>query len=68
MTMGRAGERVVALRDPLLDQIADHDDQDQVERLHGAELAPADGARDEQDEEEDGDGAQDEIHGPRGRS
>ena len=59
----RAGQRVVALRDALLDEVADHHEQDQVERLHRAQLAPPDRARDHEDEHEDERGAQDEIHG-----
>ena len=57
-----ARDRVVVLRDPLLHEVADHDQQDQVERLERRELAPPDDAREQQDEEE-GDGcADDDVH------
>ncbi len=38
-TISRAGDRVVALGDALLDEIADDDEQDDVERLEAAQLA-----------------------------
>ena len=47
-----AGERVVALGHALLDQVAEHDQEDEVERLQRGELAAADHARDDEDEEE----------------
>src|SRR4051794_3912226 len=59
----RAGQGVVALSDALLDEVAHDDEQDHVERLHRAELAPADRTRDPEDQEEDEDGAEDEVHG-----
>ena len=46
----QAGERVVALRHALLDQIAEHDQEDQVERLERRELAPPHHPRDEEQE------------------
>ena len=55
-------DREVVLRHALLDEVADHHEQDQVERLQRGELAPADHPRQQVDEEE-GDGcADDEIH------
>jgi hypothetical protein len=48
---------------PLLHQVADHDDQDQVLGAELAQLAAADGARHDEDQQVDEDGPQDEIHG-----
>ena len=62
MQRPRADESV-ALRDALLDEVADHDEQDEVEGLHRAELAAPDRARDDEQEEEDDDGAQGDVHG-----
>src|SRR5213596_1259634 len=61
----RAGQRVVALGDALLHEVADDDEQDEVEGLHRAQLAPADHAREQQDEEEDVGRAEDEVHNRR---
>src|SRR6188508_1227909 len=46
----RDGE--VVLRDSLLDEVADHHEQEQVERLHRRQLAPADDAREQEHERE----------------
>lgn len=54
---------MVALRDPLWHEIAEHDEQDQVKRFQGAEFSPARDAGDEEDEEEDDGGSDDEVHG-----
>ena len=57
-----AGERVVVLGQPLLERVAEDDQQDQVERLEAPELALADHARQQHHEAEDEDCAEDEIH------
>jgi hypothetical protein len=57
-----AGERVVALGHTLLDQIAEDDEQDEVERLHGRQLAPSHHTREEEDEDERQDGSDDDVH------
>src|SRR4029434_8227075 len=56
----RDGE--VVLRDPLLDQVAEDDPEHEVEGLERRELAPPDGARHEPDEQEERDGAEDDVH------
>ena len=55
-------DREVGLRDPLLNEVADHYEHDQIEGLERRELAAADRAREKQDEEEADGGADDEIH------
>jgi hypothetical protein len=62
-TTRTAGQRVVVLGEALLDRVARHDEQDDVERGQRGELAPSDHARDREDEEVEEDGAEDEIHG-----
>ena len=58
-----AGDREVVLRDALLDEVADHDEQDQVERLAASDSSRRpDHARQEEDEDEPDDGADDEVH------
>ena len=58
-----AGQRVVALRDALLDEVADDDEQDDVEGLGRAQLPPSHDAREQVDEREDDECAEDEVHG-----
>ena len=57
------GHREVVLRHALLDEVADHDEEDQVERLERGELAPADDPRHEEDEEEREGCSEDDVHG-----
>ncbi len=57
-----AGHREVVLGHALLDEIADHDEQDQVERLERGELPPPDDPRHEEDEEEREGCAEDDVH------
>ena len=57
-----AGEGVVVLRQPLLQGVAEDDQQDQVERLQAPELALPDHAREQHHEREDEGCAEDEIH------
>src|SRR3954452_12033385 len=47
---------------PLLNEIADDDEQDDVERLQAGQLTLADGTRDDVDEGEDHDDAENELH------
>ena len=56
------GHREVVLRHALLDEVADHDEQDQVERLERGELPPAHDPRQEEDEEEREECAEDDVH------
>ncbi len=56
------GHREVVLRHALLDEVADHDEQDQVEGLERGELPPAHDPRQEKDEEEREEGAEDDVH------
>src|SRR5205823_3060005 len=58
----RSRYRRVALRDALLHQIAQDDEEDDVERLERAEFAPSSDPRYQEDEEEDDGGADDQIH------
>ena len=58
----RTGERVVVLRETLLDRVAEDDDQDQVERLERRQLAAADDPRQHEQEAEDDDRAKDDVH------
>src|SRR6185503_16587860 len=62
-------ERHVALGHPLLDEVADHDDEDQVERLEGGQLTATGDAEQDVDEDEGGGGPKDDVHRnpPRGR-
>jgi hypothetical protein len=46
----------------LLDQVTQHDEEDQVERLEGRELATTDRPCHEPDEEEHDDCADDDVH------
>ena len=57
-----AGERVVVLRQALLHGVAEHDEQDQVERLERRELAAPDDAHQHVEDEEDEDAAEDDVH------
>ena len=58
----RARHREVVLRHALLDEVADHDQQDHVERLERRELAPSHDPRHEPDEGEEDDCAEDDVH------
>ena len=58
----RAGHREVVLGHSLLDQVAEHDEQDQVEGLQGRELPAPDRAGHEPDEDEEDDCADDDVH------
>ena len=60
-----AGDREVVLGHALLDEIPDHHEQDQVERLQRSELPPADDPRHEEDEEEREGCAEDDVHSGR---
>ena len=58
----RSRHRVVLLGHALLDEVADHHQEDQVERLHRRQLAPPDDPRQQIDEEERDGCADDEVH------
>jgi len=58
-----AGQRIVVLRQALLERVAKHDQQDQVEGLEGAELTLADDPGQQEHEGKDEDGAENEVHG-----
>ena len=58
----RAGDREVLLGHALLDEIADHDEHDEVERLHAGQFSPPDHAHEHPDEDEDDGGADDDVH------
>ena len=57
-----AGDGVVVLRQPLLDRVAKHDQQNQIERLQRGELAPPDHARKNEDERVEDDGSDRKVH------
>ena len=52
----------IVLRHALLEQVADDDEEQQVERLERAQLAPADQPRQQEDEDEREEGADDDVH------
>src|SRR5206468_8205909 len=55
-------DRVVVLSQALLDRVAEHDKQDQVERLQRRQLAPPDHARQQIDEQEERDASERDVH------
>ena len=57
-----AGHGEIALRDALLDEVADHDQEHQVERLERAQLAPTDEPCQDEDEEERDYCSNDNVH------
>ena len=59
----RAGERVIVLRQALLHRVAEHDQQDQVERLERRQLSPADHPHQHVEKDEDEDAAENDVHG-----
>src|SRR6266511_89895 len=56
----RDGE--VVLGDTLLNEVADRDEQDEIERLERVELAPSDDPRQEKDEQERNGCSEDDVH------
>jgi hypothetical protein len=60
-------ERHVALGDSLLEQVADDDEQDDVEGFEGAELATSHDARHDDDEHVRPECADDDVHRYRAR-
>src|SRR5581483_6531672 len=55
--------RLVALCDPLLDEVTEHHEQDHVKRLQRAQLTPTGDAGNKKDEEEDNGGSNYQVHG-----
>src|SRR5439155_19845043 len=51
-----------ALRDPVLDEVADHDEQDHVGRLHRRELAPAHHTHQEENEDVRDECSENDVH------
>jgi hypothetical protein len=50
------------LRQPLLDRVAHHDEQDEIEGGQPGQLAPADHTSQHEDEREQNDGSERDIH------
>ncbi len=63
----RAGHRIVALREPLLEGVADDDQQDEVERLEGRQLPPSHQPHEQEDEDVQDDCADRDIHAGKDR-
>jgi hypothetical protein len=58
----RARDREVVLGDPLLEEVAEHDEQHDVERLERVELTAVHDPHEDDDEREEDEAAEDEIH------